>query len=384
MTIAPTISVIMPVYNCEKYIAMSIESILNQTINDFELLIIDDASTDQTLAIITSYEDTRIKIISKPVNSGYTESLNIGLKIAKGKYIARMDGDDISFTRRFEKQLSFLESNPEVLVCGTLCEIIGRDYIVSLPENHESIKVALLHANCIIHPSVMMRNAPFKDFLISYDKSKEPAEDYDLWVRLINKGKLHNLQEVLIGYRVHANQVSKIHHEKQRYIAQQIRLHLLNSIPFPKIKEEIEILRKILSTDFTIKMINILYYNRKIKKKILVSNTTEFFEKSGLESYLNTIEHSFVRSYFFKRNKYNPTVFFNYLFFKNRLAFEPAEYLYLTFYLQLNFISYPSLTQFVIIIYSRAGSLNLTQIWQAFLLKFCPKHPNGFELWRGC
>ena len=109
MTIAPTISVIMPVYNCEKYIAMSIESILNQTINDFELLIIDDASTDQTLAIITSYEDTRIKIISKPVNSGYTESLNIGLKIAKGKYIARMDGDDISFTRRFEKQLSFLE-----------------------------------------------------------------------------------------------------------------------------------------------------------------------------------------------------------------------------------------------------------------------------------
>jgi glycosyltransferase involved in cell wall biosynthesis len=97
----------------------AIESILNQSYTDFEFIIIDDASTDTTVTIIKSYHDSRIQLIEKSINSGYTNSLNSGLKIANGKYIARMDGDDISFPQRFAKQIAFLEGNPEVVVCGT-------------------------------------------------------------------------------------------------------------------------------------------------------------------------------------------------------------------------------------------------------------------------
>ena len=123
----PKITVLLPVYNCELYVRTAIESILNQTFTDFEFLIIDDASTDKTLAVLKKIKDSRIQLIEKPVNSGYTNSLNYGLQMAKGKYIARMDGDDISHPERFAKQIVYLEAHPEVVVCGTTYKIVGND-----------------------------------------------------------------------------------------------------------------------------------------------------------------------------------------------------------------------------------------------------------------
>ena len=114
----PTISVIMPVYNCFDYIQEAINSILNQTFSDFELIIIDDYSSDGTVDLIKKFNDPRIKLTVKSVNSGISNSLNYGLKIAKGKYIARMDGDDISFPDRFERQVKFMDLNPKVILCG--------------------------------------------------------------------------------------------------------------------------------------------------------------------------------------------------------------------------------------------------------------------------
>ena len=112
----PKITVLMPVYNCELYIQEAIESILHETYSDFEFLILDDASTDQTVSIIKKYKDACIQLIEKLLKAGYTNSLNYGLTIARGKYIARMDGDDISFPDRFVKQVTYLEANPGVVL----------------------------------------------------------------------------------------------------------------------------------------------------------------------------------------------------------------------------------------------------------------------------
>jgi glycosyltransferase involved in cell wall biosynthesis len=320
----PAISVILPIYNCEKYIKFAVESILNQTFLDFELLIIDDASTDSTLSIVKKYQDSRIKLIEKRTNSGYTTSLNLGLKLAKGKYIARMDGDDICFNERFEKQFSFLESNQDVIVCGSSSIIIGSDSVVSVPENYELIKLALLRGNCMIHPSVMIRKKTIDDFSITYDSSKEPAEDYDLWVRLAMIGKFHNLQEVLIQYRIHENQVSNIQNENQRNISKQTRFKILNHLPFSKTDNDISILKKFINYDISIKYNEIVFYHEKIKGNILQSNVNGFFEQNGLEDYLNYIEFQTVKSYFLKRKKYNPSIFFNYLKIKSLVTMNLA------------------------------------------------------------
>ena len=133
---APLVSVILPVYNCESFIHETVESILNQTYIDFELLIIDDASSDETVMKIKQFEDDRIKLIEKPENTGYTNSLNQGIKLAKGKYIARMDSDDICEPNRFEKQVKMLENRPELIVCGSAIQINGGDQVLKYPLSH--------------------------------------------------------------------------------------------------------------------------------------------------------------------------------------------------------------------------------------------------------
>jgi|694.fasta_scaffold155536_2 glycosyltransferase involved in cell wall biosynthesis len=210
----PQISVLMPVYNCESYIAEAVESILNQTFSDFELLIIDDCSTDNTVSIIKSYNDSRINLIVKPINSGYTNSLNYGLTIAKGEFIARMDGDDISLPTRFEEQIKVLSNNLKVIVCGTNASIIGSEQDIIKPEKHETIFANMIVSNPIIHPSVIIRKSVLDN--LEYDKLKEPAEDFDLWTKLIWKGDFYNIQKKLLLYRVHENNITKIKNKTQK------------------------------------------------------------------------------------------------------------------------------------------------------------------------
>ncbi len=220
----------MPIYNCELYVAEAIESILNQTFADFEFLIIDDCSTDNSLKIAQSYTDNRIKITTKDKNTGYTESLNYGIGIAKGKYIARMDGDDISFPERFAKQVSFLDENPNVILCGTLYQIIGNTKVSKHPITHEEIKVTLISACCIAHPTVLIRKIVFDNYKVLYDVTKEPAEDYDLWSRLVFLGEMSNIGEVLLYYRVHSQQTSVVRSEKQGAVSREIRNRMLQKL----------------------------------------------------------------------------------------------------------------------------------------------------------
>lgn len=317
MSLNPKISVLMPVYNCELYIKEAVDSILGQTFSDFEFIIIDDASTDSTASILKKYDDPRIQLIVKPQNSGYTNSLNYGLSIAKGEYIARMDGDDISLPERFAKQVAFLDVNPDIILCGTLFKIIGKDQIITVAEQHEDIKLAMLRDCCIGHPTVMMRKSYFDKFSLRYDITKEPAEDYDLWTRLLIIGKLYNLQEVLLHYRLHDLQVSQKRNEQQINTAKEIKINLLNHLGFERTVQNQILLKKMVSKRGLVSFKDMDQFPD-LKNKLLLANQTSFFEKVGFEKYILEIQYNLFKDFFLKRDRYSPVIYFQYLRIKSK------------------------------------------------------------------
>ncbi|MFW6016530.1 MAG: glycosyltransferase [bacterium] len=202
------ISVIMSVYNAEKYLEEAVESILTQSYKDFEFIIIDDKSTDNSADIIKSYaiKDERIKYIKNDINRGLTYSLNKALDLAEGKYIARMDADDISIKNRFEIQYNYLENNKDISLLGTSAYNINEtgDIIAerNVPFTFEEIKNSIKLVNPVIHPSVMFRK---RDILAigGYNEKFKKVQDYELWFRVIANGlKIENLSERLLYYRV--------------------------------------------------------------------------------------------------------------------------------------------------------------------------------------
>lgn len=210
----PMVSVVMSAYNAEKYIAESIESILSQTYDNFEFIIIDDGSNDTTFDIIKKYLliDERVILISRS-NKGLVVSLNEGILKAKGKYILRMDADDISFPDRITKQVSYMEENPLIGVCGTWIESFGDGKKVSkhkYSSSDEYLKARLLFSTCFAHPSVIIRRSLLIDNNFFYDEGYLYAEDFELWTRLSNVTNFSNVDEVLLRYRVLNNSVTRI------------------------------------------------------------------------------------------------------------------------------------------------------------------------------
>lgn len=320
----PEITVLMPVYNCELYIEEAVESILNQTCSDFEFLIIDDASTDNTVSIIKSYQDSRIQLIEKPLNTGLTNSLNLGLRLARGKYIARMDGDDISVPERFAKQITFLEANPDVVLCGAWFNIVGSNKLVKVPEHHDAIKLALLRGNCIAHPTVMIRKEILDEFSITYEEHKEAAEDYDLWVRLLMLGKLHNLQEVLLDYRMHNAQVSSKRMLQQNRITIETRLKLLNALDYKMDVFEIDVLKKNIGEEEIIEFREIELFQQLQKK--MISSNQNFFDAVGFHKYMYELENRVVVKYFLSKKEFTPLTYFQYLKIKKRINQKLATF----------------------------------------------------------
>lgn len=218
---SPMISVIMPVYNAEKYVAEAIESILNQTYSDFEFIIIDDGSTDNSYQMLQSYavKDDRIKLYRNDINLKLPKTLNFGIEQAQGKYIARMDADDISLPERFAKQIEFMESHPDVGVCGTYYESFSgsqnnKIHIQKNPLTHESIKIYLNFLGCsLAHPTIFGITKIFKQHRYS-EVMADNAEDYELWLRLMQNHIIFaNVPEVLLLYREQqANQLSIKNH----------------------------------------------------------------------------------------------------------------------------------------------------------------------------
>lgn len=200
----------MSVYNGEKYLPEAIESILNQTFKEFEFLIIDDGSTDRSRNIIKSYKDPRIKLITQK-NHGLTFSLNEGVKLSGANLIARMDADDISLPTRLEKQLNFLQKNPQVVLVGTahfLMDIDGKVLQEELvPTKNKDITRSLFVRNVFAHGSVIFRKPDVIKAEI-YLEDEGSAEDYGLWSRLSQLGEVANLEEALYKWRINPIGVS--------------------------------------------------------------------------------------------------------------------------------------------------------------------------------
>lgn len=207
----PLVSIIMPVYNTpESELREAIESILNQTFKDFEFIIIDDCSKHSIKDIVESYGDPRIIFIRNKENLGVTGAPNIGIKIARGKYIARMDSDDISLPERLEKQVNFLNSNKDTDVLGCAFEKFPKKHTIHYPLHDSEIKNTLLFShNAICHPTTMIRKSTFDVLKIKYNKAHEVCEDYGLWLTYINDIKFANLDDVLLKYRWNGKNISK-------------------------------------------------------------------------------------------------------------------------------------------------------------------------------
>ncbi len=208
----PEVAILMPVYNGEKYLHEAIDSILSQTFGNFVFIIIDDGSTDKTVEIIKSYNDNRIKLLLNEKHMGISYSLNKGILSSNTKYIARMDCDDISLPNRIKEQVNFMNENLDIGVCGTYVEIFGfnKNRIQKFPLKNKDIKFKLLSDNPLNHPTVIMRRNVLNENGLLYNVNYDGAEDYDLWERLSVFTKLENLPKVLLKYREHANQISRM------------------------------------------------------------------------------------------------------------------------------------------------------------------------------
>jgi len=230
---SPFISVIMPVYNGVKHLNEALESILNQTFTDFEFIILNDGSSDASEEVILSYDDKRIRYVNNKENLKIVKTLNKGIKLAKGQYIARMDADDVALPHRLATQLEYMWRHPEVTICGSYLQIYEQpSKIWKVPIIDEAIKVRLLFNSCLYHPTVFFKKEIFLDY--SYESSFLGTEDYDLWQRLSQNPNIHfaNIPEVLLLYRVHPNEDKSSYKAKQRMLANLIRDRQLKNLGF--------------------------------------------------------------------------------------------------------------------------------------------------------
>jgi glycosyltransferase involved in cell wall biosynthesis len=237
----PVVSVIMAVYNGERYLAEAIDSVLAQTLTDFEFIIVDDASTDATPQILAEYmkNDPRIKILRNEVNQGRSVSRNRAIHEACTGFIAVMDADDAALPWWLENQVAFMQTHPEVTVCGGALSIYGApDEIWLLPAEHEAIRIQLLFESYIYHPAVIYRKEQICAYAGGYDASMPLAQDYDLWARLsMNPAvRFANLPEVFCQYRYYGKDIK--YKEQQQGQANLVRKKLLNNIGLTPSGEE--------------------------------------------------------------------------------------------------------------------------------------------------
>ena len=228
LSTVPVVSVVMPVHNGAKYLREAIDSILNQTFRDFEFIIVDDGSTDESATILADYvrQDARVKVISQ-INAGITPSLNNGMRAARGEFLARMDCDDLSMPERFEKQVAYLRAHPDCVLVGSQAMMVDPEGLPIRPKHdtsydHAAIVAALLNKGWpIVHPTVMIRTAVMRE-IGGYDEQYRAVQDHDLFARLAERGQLANLPDILLHYRQHFNAIS--------FAKAQLQSEMLNQI----------------------------------------------------------------------------------------------------------------------------------------------------------
>ena len=237
----PLVSIIMSVYNEERYLQQSMESLVGQTLTDFEIIVIDDCSNDRTTEIIESFHDERIRLIRNELNQGLTRNLNRALDYCRGKYIARMDGDDISLPERLEKQVRYMENHPDRMLAGCQTRMFGeQNRIWRLTDNPEKLRIMMLLRPVLAHPSFIMRGELIREYNFRYDETFRSAQDYDFAQRVSERFKIGIVPEVLLCYRTHKKQVSTRSSTEQYSNADRVRDRQLRELGITELDEDIE------------------------------------------------------------------------------------------------------------------------------------------------
>jgi glycosyltransferase involved in cell wall biosynthesis len=238
----PLVTVLMSVYNGSQFLKSSIDSILSQTYKNFEFVIINDGSIDNTLDIIHSYSDSRIKIIQSEINLGVSRAKNIGLANSQGTYIAIADCDDISVSDRLETQVRFMEEHPEISACGSWIKTIGNttEQICPYPVHAQYIKCMLLFCSGLAHPAAIIRRNALGTS-VYYNECYKYAHDYDLWIQLATSTLLTNIPKILLHYRLHPKQISTQHNAVQCQETFMIQYNHLQALGLEFTLEEFDI-----------------------------------------------------------------------------------------------------------------------------------------------
>lgn len=238
----PEISVLLPVYNSARFLGEALGSILGQTWRDFECIVIDDGSTDDSREIVRRYRDPRIVFVQNPENLGVARTLNRGMEMARGRYVVRMDADDISRRDRFFVQQRFLEQNPAAGVCGSWVRTRrekGRGHVLRFPADPTTVQAYTLFNNPLAHPAVMWRADMFRTYGLRYDESFAAGQDYELWSRCVRCFPVHNLSKTLLDWRLHEKGVTHRCFDESNAAAMAVQRRELEELGLPPSEEQL-------------------------------------------------------------------------------------------------------------------------------------------------
>jgi glycosyltransferase involved in cell wall biosynthesis len=298
----------MPVFNNALYLNEAIDCILNQSFKDFEFIILNDGSTDGSDTIIEKYSklDQRIVFVNDYTNKGFIYRLNQGLKLAKGDFIARTDGDDICVLDRFEKQIRYLETHPDITLCSGWFEYIGaKTGVITLPLSHDEIKVHLLEYSPIVHALMMCRRSFLTDQNLEYDPTAIAAEDYDLWTRIVGKATFANLPFVMLKYRMHPTQTSAKHSYLQWKNSDKCRVRMLNYIWDLKNEEDKRFAGLIAHPSSILKMEDAEKVLTILDELVFRNKDIQFFDENGFDHFIRNRKKNIVRYFYHNKKSYN-------------------------------------------------------------------------------
>lgn len=290
------VSVLMPVYNAKAYLAEAIDSIISQTFTDWELILVNDGSTDKSEEIILSYSDKRIKYLKNSENKGIIYTRNLMIEIAEGEYIAFLDSDDISMPDRLNEQVSFFENNSDYALCGTWSTMIDKDgkqiRKINMPSSYEDIRCSLLFINTFVQSSIMIRREVLVKY--PYDKNYPVAEDYELWCRLSRLHKLKNLPVHLTKYRWHGNNISESRKAQMDSLVKDIYKRELSFIGVNPSDEELSL-------------------HAAIKDRTAINLPTKTYLKA-LSTWLRNLANCSINEEIYNRDTFIATIAFRWIF----------------------------------------------------------------------
>lgn len=286
---APLVTVLMPVYNAGIYLEDAIKSILNQTFRDFEFLIINDGSTDTSLETIKSFNDSRINLVNNEINLKLIKSLNLGLKLAKGKYIVRMDADDISLPTRLEKQIEFLTTNLEYGLLGSWFEDFGENVkskIVRYSSDDATIRIKHLHQTHISHPTAVIKKEIVQNNNIFFDEASVHGEDYDFWVRVSQYCKISNFPEVLVRKRDHPQNITNLHANKMKETCTKVKMYQFKKMGVELNQVQTDIYSRFADPEWHFNENELDILEDLLNKIILSNNNSAFVPVEAFRTYL--------------------------------------------------------------------------------------------------